>query len=811
MAKSNNFTPRAQQLVSKSKEVAFALNYKEVLPDHLLMVTLNTYNPIIENNFFDRFGVTSHQLSSFVIKTLDIKDQKNNIKNIDACQFSSDFNGFLSMCADTAHDIGDAYVGAEHIFFTFLNMKNGVIYSFLESRGEDIPFIVKNFIHSLKSQSLFSKKIKNQNIFDTISSASLELNQAKHHESSLDAFGVNLNNLCKSGKVSKIIGKDQEINKIFEILSRKGKSNPILVGDPGVGKTAIIEGLAYKIFTQECPDLFIKKEIYSIDLASMIAGTKYRGQFEDRLKKLIHECENKPNIILFIDEAHTLVGAGSAEGAMDASNILKPPLARGDLRLIGATTYQEYRKHIKKDPALSRRFEYVQVDEPTPEECFSILKGVKNNYEKFHKVKYSLKILNKIIELSDKYMPSEKFPDKAINLMDDVGSRINVKNHTKPKELLNIEDQMYDLFYSKTNDQEDLKLEAELIARYDSLNKKWKTDKQKSVTVKDVISIISDKSKVPISHLEGESNRESYKLYDNLCKKVINQDNALHAITYSILRSKIGLNPDFKPIGSFLFLGSTGVGKTWTAKVLAEEYFGSSKKVLRFDMSEYSDKISASKLIGSAPGYVGYDQGGVLIEKITQNPHCVLLFDEIEKSDPSVQNLLLQILEEGEIHDNAGNKAYFKDCIVILTSNIGAELTLKSSLGFSSHSDNNEDQILSAAKKTLSPELINRLNKVIVFNHLSFDNLKYILDQKLKDLRKRLKSNGISIKIEECVLSHICVLAEKEKMGARPLYRLMQENIENKILDHFFKNIEVKTLGFRFFMEDESIKHEILE
>ncbi len=513
---------------------------------------------------------------------------------------------------------------------------------------------------------------------------------------------------------------------------QKNKNNPILIGDPGVGKTAVVEGLAHRIVKGRVPPALIDKEIYAIDLASMIAGTKYRGQFEQRLKNLINECKDDEKIILFIDETHTIVGAGSAEGALDAANILKPALARGEMKLIGATTFAEFKKNIEKDIALTRRFEPIQVEEPSLEETFQILSGIKKSYESFHDVKYPSNILRKIISFCDLYLPNKRFPDKAIDVIDEAGAKLKIKNTTPPKNIQDIEEELYSMISDDRNQKE----QEKLLEEYDYQMNIWQSEPLSKITIDDILTIISNKAKVPKENLVLEKDIKTKNLERNLLKEIVNQNEAVSALTRCVLRSKIGLRDLQKPIGSFLFLGASGVGKTWTAKVLAKNYFGSEKNMLRLDMSEYSEKVSSSKLIGASPGYVGYEEGGILIESMKKKPHCVILFDEIEKAHPQVQQLLLQMLEEGEIEDNNGNKAYFKDSIIILTSNIGSDLTTKESLGFAPAVNSQDEKITDAAKKILSPELVNRLNQIVIFNHLTKSDLAKIFHSEISKLRK---------------------------------------------------------------------------
>jgi len=609
------------------------------------------------------------------------------------------------------------------------------------------------------------------------------------------------------------------MDRACEILGRKIKNNPLLIGEPGVGKTAVVEGLVQRIGKNKVPPFLFGKKIYSVDLASMIAGTKYRGQFEKRLKDLILECSQDKNIVLFIDEIHTIVGAGSAEGAMDAANMLKPSLARGDLTVIGATTFSEYKKNIEKDIALVRRFENVMIEEPSADECYQILKGIKSSYEQFHGVKYSLSILKKIVSLCEDYLPGKNFPDKAIDVLDECGAKLKIKNTTPSKEMMKIESQIYDLSPQAASSS----IEDDLINQYTKLGDEWENNFRQSVTEDDILECLSSKTKLPKENFENSKDEKLVSLGRKLNRDVVNQKDAVSDIHKSILRFKLGLKDMNKPIGSFLCLGASGVGKTWTAKMIAKHYFGSEKNILRFDMSEYSDKVSSSKLTGASPGYVGYEEGGVLIEAIyvgyeeggvlieaiKKKPHCVLLFDEVEKSHPEVQQLLLQILEEGELEDNSGTKVYFKDTIIILTSNIGSDLTTKSSLGFSPTPVSNDTKIHDLAKKILSPELVNRLDSVIVFNHLKQDHLLKIFKSEIRKLSSKLRSKKIKLIINSEAAEFICEQASKEKMGARPLKRLIKSNIEDKIVEHYFNNQEEKELKFNFLLQEEQVIYNI--
>ena len=802
MESSPNFTPKVQQIIAQSKTFASSLNDDEVTPDHLLFVILELGDPLI-HSFVKSFGFTIVQIKNFTISFCDLKEKK---EPIDHCSYSDDFNELLVSATNFSRQINHTYVCLDHIFFSLLNEQDGPLYSFFFAYDISPHKIIPAYILYIKAQEKMLDE-RNFSLGPPNNYPNPSEGGPSQKESILDSFCVNFNKLVSAGKIGKIIGKESEINRVCEVLCRKNKNNPLLLGEPGVGKTAIVEGLARSIVSGKAPPILNGKQVYGVDLSSMIAGTKYRGQFEQRIKSLIAECSKNPDIILFIDEIHTMVGAGSAEGALDAANILKPSLARGEVKLIGATTFPEFKKNIEKDHALTRRFETIQVEEPSHNETYQILKGIKKSYEDFHGVKYSLKLLRQIVGLCDLYFPNKRFPDKAIDVIDDIGTKVKIRNLTPPTEVLDIEKEIYGIIDSKdsSHDREDV-----LLARHESLMTEWESRPIENVSIDDVLTVISEKAKIPRENLIHEKDDKTVNLKRKLSRDIINQDAAVSCMSRSILRAKIGLKDHHKPIGSFLFLGSSGVGKTWSAKMIAKHYFGSEKNMIRFDMSEYSEKVSASKLIGASPGYVGYEEGGVLVEHMKKKPHCVLLFDEIEKADPIVQQLLLQILEEGEIEDNTGSTVYFKDSIIILTSNIGSDLTSKSSLGFSRDSSGNEDKIKSLAIKTLSPELVNRLDEVIVFNHLTRENLVKIFKKEITSLKKKLKSKKITLDFDPDAVDLICDRASSEKMGARPLKRLIHSEVEDKIVDFYFKNPSDLEQKFHFHLKDDEIVFDLV-
>ena len=593
---------------------------------------------------------------------------------------------------------------------------------------------------------------------------------------SLNMYCRNLNELVAKEKIGEVFGREKEIERMLQILSRKEKNNPCLIGEAGVGKTAIVEGLAYNIVHENVPAKFKDNIIYSIDIASMVAGSKYRGEFEDRLKRVVEDAISNPNVILFIDELHTIIGTGSAEGSLDAANILKPVLARGDLRIIGATTTDEYRKKIEKDSALERRFQSVIVEEPTKEETKTILEKLKPTYEKFHNVVISDDVIEEIIELSDRYVHDRFFPDKAIDILDEVCSLTNnYKKQNKRDE-------------SKENDSQDF---FEILNKVEEPKTKTKKETPKTIKIEDVKKVVSKISNVPVESLSKNEYSKLKNLEGDLKKQIIGQDDAIALISQAIKRGKSGIKDPQKPIGSFIFLGPTGCGKTETCKALAREIFNSENDIIRFDMSEYMEKHSVSKLIGAPPGYVGYEEGGLLTEKVRKKPYSIILFDEIEKAHPDLFNILLQVLDDGVLTDSEGRKVDFKNTIIIMTSNIGAkEFSANRKVGFNSDSESEflevKKNVKSELKKTFSPEFINRIDDVIVFNKLSKEDIEKIAKMLIKTTLQRLPD--YSVNVDNKLIKQVVQEGYSEEYGARPIKRAIKNLIENPLADFIIEN-----------------------
>jgi ATP-dependent Clp protease ATP-binding subunit ClpC len=622
----------------------------------------------------------------------------------------------------------------------------------------------------------------------------------------LDNFSRDLIKMAEEGKIDPVVGRDKEVKRIAQILSRKKKNNAVIVGDAGVGKSALVEKLAIMIYKGECPSNLLDKRVMSLDLTSLVAGTKYRGQFEERIKAILNELQENPNVIVFIDELHTMVGAGNASGAMDAANILKPALARGEIQCIGATTFDEFKKHIEKDAALVRRFQKVILKEPTQEETVEILRNLQESYQEYHKVSYDEGVIESIVKLSHRYITDRQFPDKAIDVLDELGSEKRVSSRTpesieklkrevdeiKEKKIQVVKNQNYEQA-AKLRDEE-----KKVITKLEDEKLKW-VDKQKNnktpVSVSDVYDIISDMTGVPITKLDTKETQKLLKLESILSTKVIGQNEAITSISKSIRRNRVGIKDGNKPIGSFIFIGSTGVGKTFLAKSIADILFGDSEKIIRVDMSEFMEKHNVSKLIGSPPGYVGYDEGGQLTEKVKNNPFSVILFDEIEKAHKDVFNLLLQILDEGHLTDSFGRKVNFTNTIIIMTSNIGAKRVSEfgGGVGFSTSSSEQQKyevkktMIQKSLKQQFNPEFLNRIDDVILFNSLDTETLKKIITIEMSKLNSRLIDKNYKITFDKTVINRIFELNSQEEYGARPLKRIIQNLCEDFLSEEILK------------------------
>ena len=698
----------------------------------------------------------------------------------------------LELSWDEARQLGHNYIGTEHLLLGLIREGEGVAARVLENLGVDLNKVRSNVIKMLGE----SKPTQATATAGTASGG-------KTKTPSLDEFGTDLTLAAQEQRLDPVVGREKEIERVIQILARRTKNNPVLLGEPGVGKTAVVEGLAARIVNSEVPDILEGKKVIQLDMGLLVAGTKYRGEFEERLKKIMDEIRQAGNIILIIDEMHTLIGAGAAEGAIDAANILKPALSRGEIQVIGATTLEEYRKYVEKDSALERRFQSIIIEEPSVDDTIEIIKGLKPKYEEHHKLRISDEAIVAATELSYKYITDRFLPDKAIDIIDEAASKLRIQTSALPPEGKELEKQLKAVikqkeeairnqeFETASNLRDD---EADLKEKIRELSLKWREDNDENkptVTQEQVAQVVSIMTGIPTTKItEGESER-LLKLESTLHARVIGQDQAVVALSKAIRRARVGLKAPNRPIGSFIFSGPTGVGKTELAKALSEAVFGSEDNMIRVDMSEFMEKHSTAKLIGSPPGYVGYDDGGHLTEIIRKKPYSVILFDEIEKAHPDVFNIMLQILDDGRLTDSKGRHINFKNTIIIMTSNVGASMiTTTSKLGFSVAEDEQKDKyeklkdtVMEEMKKSFRPEFLNRIDDIIVFAHLSKPEIREIVDLMLNDLFKRLESQQLTIEVTDEVKDYLGEAGYSEAYGARPLRRLIQKRIEDGLAE----------------------------
>jgi len=722
----------------------------------------------------------------------------------------------LELSWDEARQLGHSYIGTEHLLLGLIREGEGVAARVIENLGVDLNKVRSNVVKML-GETKSSTSSGSGGLSGNTPAAAATVSGGKTKTPSLDEFGIDLTLAAQELRLDPVVGREKEIERVIQILARRTKNNPVLIGEPGVGKTAIAEGLALRIVNGEVPDILEDKKLIQLDMGLLVAGTKYRGEFEERLKKIMDEIRAAGNVILIIDEMHTLIGAGAAEGAIDAANILKPVLSRGELQVIGATTLDEYRKYVEKDAALERRFQPVYVEQPSVDDAIEIIRGLKSKYEEHHKLNISDEAIIAAVVLSDKYIMDRFLPDKAVDLIDEASSKVRLRAAGLPPEGREIERKLKETVKEKEvairNQEFDRASqlrdeEADLKEQIREIQSKWKQEQEQNkatVTVEEVATVVSTWTGIPVQKItEGEGER-LLRLEDTLHNRVIGQDQAVVAISKAIRRARVGLKSPNRPIGSFIFSGPTGVGKTELAKALAEAMFGSEDNMVRVDMSEFMEKHSTSKLIGSPPGYVGYDQGGQLTETIRKKPYSVILFDEIEKAHPDVFNLMLQILDDGRLTDSRGRHVNFKNTIIIMTSNVGAALLDNTSpLGFTTGEDESKsryerlkDVVNEEMKKFFKPEFLNRLDDTIVFAHLSKEEIRKIVDIMLKDLIKRLDEQELKIEVPDDVKDWLAEKGYSPSFGARPLRRVLQKKIEDPIAEeiltgHYKHNDTIK-------------------
>ena len=802
----NRFTETAKKALNLSKKAAEELNAGSVGSEHLLL-GLTRVSEGLAYEVLSANGIFAQDIYDLITKYLV---QDYNVAEFSGYEYTPRSAQILNESVEKARLYKSALVGTEHILMAILTFPNCSACKLLTAFNISLERLHIDLVTSIQEGS--GRSVNN-------AKGQPKRRQAKTNTPTLDQYSRDLTAQAADGLLDPVIGRENEIQRIIQILSRRTKNNPCLIGEPGVGKTAVVEGLANRIADGSVPDIMKDKRLLTLDLSGMVAGSKYRGEFEERIKNVIAEAASDKSIILFIDEIHTIIGAGGAEGALDAANIIKPSLARGEIQLIGATTISEYRKHIEKDAALERRFQPVTVEEPTEDESIDILKGLRKAYEDHHRVVITDDAITAAVKLSARYISDRFLPDKAIDLIDEASSKVRLSTYIQPKKLKTISEEIKALekekeeavFRQEFEIAGDIKRKQDkLRARMEKAKEAWEKEQNESrpsVTEEEVADVVSGWTKIPVKSLkETEANRLK-NMEKTLHKRVVSQDEAVSAISKAIRRGRVGLKDPKRPIGSFLFLGPTGVGKTELSKALAEAMFGSESAMIRVDMSEYMEKHSVSKLIGSPPGYVGFEEGGQLSEKVRRNPYSVLLFDEIEKAHPDVFNILLQVLDDGQITDSQGRKIDFKNTVIIMTSNCGAEnIITPKVLGFGSKHDDEadykvmKDRVLEAVRRTFRPEFLNRIDEIIVFHPLNKDNMKEIVNIMLKDLQKRSRTQmNLNLRFQPAAKELLIEKGYDPKYGARPLKRVIQNLLEDelaeKILDGTFASGDTVNVG----------------
>lgn len=801
------FTGRANRVLEIAKEFSITHNYSFVGTEHIL------YGLVKEGE-----GLASKILTSQGLKPEYVEEEILRIDGVmntleSDPEFTPRAKRIIENSAKEAMRMGQNYVGTEHILLALMREIDSVAVRILIDTNIDPQRIFADLLRLLSEDSPVA------NYSDSSFSSSVDTNTP-----TLNQYGKNLTALAKESKLDPVIGRKNEIQRIIEILSRRTKNNPVLIGEPGVGKTAVVEGLAQMIVDNKVPEILKNKKVVSLDMSAMIAGAKYRGDFEERLKNVLQEIKKAGNIILFIDEMHTIIGAGAAEGAMDAANILKPLLSRGEIQIIGATTLNEYRKHIEKDAALERRFQTVIVDEPTTEDTVKILSGLKDKYEAHHKVKITDEAIKAAVDLSERYINDRFLPDKAIDLIDEACSKIKLRTVTMPKNILDMENKIEKVSKEKEEAiisqsfEKAAKLRDEEKELKDKVNKareNWKKkeeNKEASVNAEDIANVVSAWTKIPVTKLTKTESEKLKNLDLELKKRVIGQDDAVEALARAIKRARVGLQNENRPIGSFMFLGPTGVGKTELTKALAENLFGNENQLIRLDMSEFMEAHSVSKLIGSPPGYVGYDEGGQLTEQVRRKPYSIVLFDEIEKAHPDVFNMLLQILDDGRLTDSTGRTVSFKNTVIIMTSNAGARNIVEHhSIGFMNKEDSKKDyektrdEVMGELKKIFRPEFLNRLDDIIVFKKLSNESIEKITKIMLDEFIKRLEKKNIKVDVSDDVIKYISKVEFDDTYGARPLRRAIQSKIEDKFAEEMLDGNIKEDSNVKIDLNDDKI------
>ena len=813
----SNFTPRAQQVLALARKEADRFHHNYVGTEHLLLGLINLGQGVAVN-VLQKMGLDLDSVRQAVDEQVGLGPEAKPSGNV---PYTPRVKKVLALAGKEAKGLNHSYVGTEHILLGLLREGEGVAARVLKSLDVDVERCRNEILSELDPN--FSST-EDEEETSVVGGGETEEKGKDVKTPALKAFGRDLTEIARKGEMDPVVGREKEIRRVTQVLCRRTKNNPVLIGEAGVGKTAIVEGLAQQIASGMVPENLIDKKVVTLDLALMVAGTKYRGQFEERIKAVMDELKKSKNIIIFIDELHTIVGAGAAEGAMDASNIFKPALSRGELQCIGATTLAEYRKFIEKDSALDRRFQSVKVEAPSVEDTVLILKGIRPKYEEHHNVNFSDKSLEAAAKLTDRYVTGRFLPDKAIDAIDEAGARSRMETMQRPPEIEQLSDEIKEVCalkesaISNQNFEEAAEArdkEKKLRAKRERVLEKWKKSREEeraTVDEDDMLQVVADWTGIPLNRMEAKESKKLLKLEDDLREHIVGQDFATEVVAKALRRSRADLKDPKRPIGSFMFLGPTGVGKTHLAKILAERIFGDQDALVQIDMSEYMEKHAVSRMIGSPPGYVGYEEGGQLTEAIRRKPYSVILFDEIEKAHPDVAQILLQILEDGRLTDSLGRKVDFRNTILIMTSNVGAHILQRNtSMGFAvgdadQDFEKTKDKIMDEAKKSFKPEFLNRLTEIVIFRPLAKESMSSIVDLELDKVSNRLKDKKLKIEVSDEAKEFLIEKGYDEKLGARPLRRAVEKYLEDTLAEELLSGNLRKNKPITVVLSDDEEK-----